>query len=146
MALTFFFLFLIIQSITIQVIFYFSRATACGILVPRCCCSVTKLCPTLCNPGDCSTPGSPVLHRLLELVQTLVHRVGDDIQPFVLCLPLLLLPSIFPSIRKLIFSGELALHIRWPKCWSFSPQFPNQESNHLDSPGYFYFYSLALFT
>ena len=37
---------------------------------------------------------------------------------FVLCRPLLLLPSIFPSIR--VFSNELALHIRWPKYWSFS--------------------------
>ena len=36
----------------------------------------------------------------------------------ILCRPLLLLPSIFPSIR--VFSSELALHIRWPKCWSFS--------------------------
>ena len=36
----------------------------------------------------------------------------------ILCCPLLLLPSIFPSIR--VFSSELALHIRWPKCWSFS--------------------------
>ena len=37
---------------------------------------------------------------------------------FILCHPLLLLPSIFPSIR--VFSNELALHIRWPKHWSFS--------------------------
>jgi len=36
----------------------------------------------------------------------------------ILCCPLLLLPSIFPSFR--VFSNELALHIRWPKCWSFS--------------------------
>ena len=36
----------------------------------------------------------------------------------ILCRPLLLLPSIFPSIR--VFSNELALHIRWPKCWSFN--------------------------
>ena len=36
----------------------------------------------------------------------------------ILCRPLLLLPSIFPSIR--VFSSELALHVRWPECWSFS--------------------------
>ena len=36
----------------------------------------------------------------------------------ILCCPLLLLPSVFPSIR--IFSNELALHIRWPKYWTFS--------------------------
>ena len=43
--------------------------------------SVTKLCTTLCNPMDCSTPGFPVLHQLLEITQTHVHRVGDAIQP-----------------------------------------------------------------
>ena len=38
-----------------------------------CCCSVTKSCPTLCNSMDCSTPGFPALHHLLELTQTHVH-------------------------------------------------------------------------
>ena len=46
-----------------------------------CCCSVTKLCPTLCNPMSCSTPGFPVLHYLLAFTQTRVHWVGDAIQP-----------------------------------------------------------------
>ena len=45
-----------------------------------CCCSVAKSCLTLCNPMDCSIPGSPVLHRLLELAQTHVHWWGDAIQ------------------------------------------------------------------
>ena len=43
--------------------------------------SVTQSCPTLCDPMDCSPPGFPVLHHLLELTQTQVHRVGDAIQP-----------------------------------------------------------------
>ena len=43
--------------------------------------SVTQTCPTLCNPMDCSTPGLPVHHQLLEFTQTHVHRVGDAIQP-----------------------------------------------------------------
>ena len=43
--------------------------------------SVAQLCPTLCNPTDCSTPGLPVHHQLLELAQTHVHRVSDAIQP-----------------------------------------------------------------
>ena len=43
--------------------------------------SIAQLCPTLCNPMDCSTPGSPVLHHLLELDQTHVHGVGDAAQP-----------------------------------------------------------------
>ena len=46
-----------------------------------CCCSVTKSCPTLWDPVDHSTPGSPVLHCLLEFAQTRVHWVGDAIQP-----------------------------------------------------------------
>ena len=43
--------------------------------------SVAQSCPTLCDPMDCSTPGTPAHHQLLELVQTPVHRVGDAIQP-----------------------------------------------------------------
>ena len=53
-----------------------------------------------------------------ESTQTHVHWVGDAIQPSHLLLPLLPLPSIFPSIR--VFSNESALRIRWPKYWSFS--------------------------
>ena len=45
------------------------------------CCSVTQLCLTLCDPMDCSTPGFSVLHNYMELAQTHVHWVGDDIQP-----------------------------------------------------------------
>ena len=77
-----------------------------------CCCSVTKLHLTVCNPMDCSTPCFPVLHYLLEFDQTQVPRIGDAIQPPHPLSPLSLLPSIFPSIRVL---SESALHIRWPK-------------------------------
>ena len=80
--------------------------------------SVAQLCPTFCDPIDCSTPGFPVHHHLAELVQTHVHRVGDTIQPSYPRHPLLLLPSIFPNIR--VFPNESVLHIRWPKYWSFS--------------------------
>ena len=44
-------------------------------------CSVSQLCPILCNPMDCSMPGFPVRHQLPELTQTHVHWVGDAIQP-----------------------------------------------------------------
>ena len=44
--------------------------------------SVTQSCPTLCDPMDCSMPGLPVHHQILELIQTHVHWVGDAIQPF----------------------------------------------------------------
>ena len=47
----------------------------------RICCSVTKLCPTLCDLMDCSMPGLPILHYLPEFAQTHVHWVGDVIQP-----------------------------------------------------------------
>ena len=67
---------------------------------------------------DCSTPGLPVHHQLPEFTQTHVHRVSDAIQPSHPLSSLLLLPSVFPSIR--VFSSESALHIRWPKYWSFS--------------------------
>ena len=67
---------------------------------------------------DCSTLGLPVHHQLLELAQTHVHRVCDAIQHIILCCPLLLLPSVFPSIR--VFSNESVLCIRGPKYWSFS--------------------------
>ena len=46
-----------------------------------CCCSVAELCPTLCSLMDCSTPGFPVLHYILELAQTYVHWIHDAIQP-----------------------------------------------------------------
>ena len=65
-----------------------------------------------------STPGLPVHHQLPELAQTDLHRVSDAIQLSHPLLPLILLPSIFSSIR--IFSNEPVLHIRWPKYWSFS--------------------------
>ena len=67
---------------------------------------------------DCSPPGLPIHHQCLEFTQTHVHWVSDAIQPSHPLSSLLLLPSIFPSIR--IFSNESALHIRWPKYWSFS--------------------------
>ena len=63
-------------------------------------------------------PGFPVLQYLLELAQTHVHWVSDDIQPSHLYHLLIPLPSVFPSIR--VFSNKLVLDIKWPKYWSFS--------------------------
>ena len=79
---------------------------------------VAQSCQTLCDPMDCSTPGLPVHHQLLEFTQGHVHRVSDAMQPSHPLLPLLLPLSIFPSIR--VFSKESVLPIRWPKYWSFS--------------------------
>ena len=64
-----------------------------------------------------SPPGSSVLCYLPKCAQIRVHRLGDATEPFLPPCALLLLPSIFPSIR--VFSSVLALPIRWPKYWSF---------------------------
>ena len=80
--------------------------------------SVAQLCLTLCDPMDCSTPGLPVHHQLPGLVKLMSIEWVMSFNHLILCCPLLLLPSIFPSIR--VFSNKSALCIRWPKYWSFS--------------------------
>ena len=71
----------------------------------------------LCDPMDRSMPGLPVHHswslpKLMSIESVMLSN------HLILCCPLLLLPSIFPSIR--VFSNESVLRIRWPKYWSFS--------------------------
>ena len=80
--------------------------------------SVAQSCLTLCNPLDCSTSGLLVHHQIPELLILISTESVMASNHFILCHPLLLLPSIFPSIR--VFSSESLLHIRWPKYWSFS--------------------------
>ena len=80
--------------------------------------SVSQSCPTLCHPMNRSTPGLPVHHQLQESSQTMSIESVMPSNHLIICCPLLLLPSIFPSI--MVFSNEWALHIRWPKYWSFS--------------------------
>ena len=70
------------------------------------------------RPMDCSIPGFPVRHQLPELIKRMSIESVMPSNHLILCYPLLLLPSIFPSIR--VFSNESGLHIRWPKYWSFS--------------------------
>ena len=80
--------------------------------------SVAQLCPTLCYPMNCSMLG---LLSIANSQRTPKLISIESVVPFnhlILCHPLLLLPSIFPSIR--IFSTELVLCIRWPKYWSFN--------------------------
>ena len=81
------------------------------------CCSATKSCLTLCNPMDFSKPAFPIHHQFPKPAQTHVYPVGDAIQPSHLLCSLVLLPSIFPSIR--VLSSESVFCIRWPKHWSF---------------------------
>ena len=81
--------------------------------------SVARSCPTLCNPMNCSTPGFPV-HPPTPGVYSKLMCI-KSVMPsshLILCHPLLLLPSIFPTI--MVFSNESVLHIRWPKYGSFS--------------------------
>ena len=80
--------------------------------------SVAQSCPTLCNPMNCSTPGLPVHHQLLESTKPMSIELVMPSNHLIFCRPLFLLPSIFPSIR--VFSNESALRIRWPKYWRFS--------------------------
>ena len=66
---------------------------------------------------DCSTPGLPVYHQLRSLFKLMsIELVMPSIYLILFC-SLLLLPSVFPSIR--VFSNESVLRIRWPKHWSF---------------------------
>ena len=83
-----------------------------------CHCSVTKSCPILCDPMDCSRPDFPVHHHSRKLLKCVSIELVMPSNHLVLCRPLLLPPSIFPSIR--VFSNESVLCIRWPKYWSFS--------------------------
>ena len=79
--------------------------------------SVTQSCPTLCNTMDCSTPGFPVHHQLLDLLRLISIESEMPSNHLILCHPLFL-PAVFLSTR--VFSNESALCIRWPKYWSFS--------------------------
>ena len=80
--------------------------------------SVTQSCPTLYDPitAVCQVSLSTTNSRSLLKLMTI-----ESVMPFnhlILCHPLFLLPSIFPSIR--VFSSESVIHIRWPEYWSFS--------------------------
>ena len=92
-----------------------SSDTITALLTGYCCCSVAKLCLTLCGPMDCSTPGLTVSQSLLKVMSTESVMPSSHLIPY--C-PLLLLPSVFPSIR--IFSSESTLCIRRSKYFSFS--------------------------
>ena len=86
-------------------------------MLPRCSgpsglCLVSRLCLTFCHPMDCSTPG---FRNLLKLV---FFELVMPSNRLILCRPLFLLSSVFPSIR--VFSSESSLSIRCPDYWRFS--------------------------
>ena len=89
------------------------------VMMISCCCSwlVTQLCPTFCDPMDCSMPGIPVLHHLLKLAQTHIHQVSDAIQPsHPLSSPS---PPAFNLSHHPGFNMSQVFCVRWPKYWSF---------------------------
>ena len=79
--------------------------------------SATQLCPTL-DPMDCSMPGFPAHHQLLDSMDSTSIESVMPSNHLILYRPLLLLPSIFPSIN--VFSNEPVLCIRWPEYWNFN--------------------------
>ena len=95
-------------------------------LIVSCCCLVAQLCPTLCNLMDCSMLGFPVFTVSRSLFKLMSIESVMPSNQLILCHPLLLLPSIFPSFR--VFSNESALCIRWTKHWSFSISPSNEYS------------------
>ena len=81
--------------------------------------SDAHLCLTLCDPMDCSTPGFSVLFTISwSLLKFMSIELVMPSNHLILCHPLLLLPSIFPSTR--VFSSESTLGIRWPEYRNFS--------------------------
>ena len=81
--------------------------------------SVTQWFPILCDPMDCSTPQASLsITNSQSVLKLMSIELVMPSNHLILCRPLLLLPSIFPSIR--VFSSESVLCIRWPKYWSFS--------------------------
>ena len=86
--------------------------------------SVTQSCPTLCDPLNCSTPGLPVHHRLLEFTQTHIHWVGDAIQPsHPLSSPFSSCPQSLPASES--FPKRIQIHNnnkKWVSFLSWHPQ------------------------
>ena len=97
--------FLSVSSVSISLIFH---------------CSVAKSCSSFLQPHGLQHAGLPCPSLLIapSVLKLMPTELVMPSNPLILCCPLLLLTSILPSIR--VFSSELALFIRWPKCWSFS--------------------------
>ena len=89
----------------------FSPGTCCC-----CCCSVTQSCPALSNPMDTAHQASLPFTLSRSLLKLMSIELVMPSNHLILCRPLLLPPSIFPSIR--VFSNESAFHIRWPNYWA----------------------------
>ena len=86
--------------------------------IPACCCSVTQMCLTLCGLWTAACQTSLFFSISQSLLRLMSIQSAMPSNHLILCHPLLLLPSVFPSIR--VFFSESALHIKWLKYWSFS--------------------------
>ena len=105
-------------------------------------CSVAKLCPTLCNPMDCSTPASLSFSVSWSLFKLMSIESVMLFNHLILCCPLRL-SSTFPNIR--VFSNESVLLIWWPKYWSFGFSIsPSNYYSWLISFGIYWFDPLAV--
>ena len=80
--------------------------------------SVAQSCPTLCDPWTAARQASLSITNSRSSPKLMSIKSVMPSSHLILCRPLLLLASVFPSIR--VFSNESALRIRWPKYWSFS--------------------------
>ena len=106
-------------------------------------------CPTLCDPWTAACQASLSITNSRNLLKIVSIESVMPSNHFILCHPLLLLPSIFPSIR--VFSNELVFHIRRPKYWnfSFSISLSNKSSGLISFPtdwfGLLFLYSLGFF-
>ena len=90
--------------------------------------SVASLCPTLCRtPWTAAWKASLTITNSGSLLKLMSIESVIPSNHLILCHPILLLPSIFPSIR--VFSNESALRIRWPKYWSFSFSISHSKEN-----------------
>ena len=99
-------------------------------------CSVAQSCPTLCDPMNCSMPGLPVHHQLLEFTQTHIHWVGDTIQPSHPVIPFSSCPQSFPTsgsfqMTQLFASGGQSI---WVSASNISPsnEYPGLISFRMD--------------
>ena len=106
-------------------------------------CSVAKSSLILCDPMDCSMLSLPVPHISRSLSKFISIASGMTSNHLILCHFLLLLLSIFPSIR--VFSNELTVHISWKKYWSFTFSIsPSNEYSELISFKINWFYLLSV--
>ena len=100
----------------------------CTLPLYRCCCSVSQLCPTLFQPHGLAHQASLAFTISQSLLTLMSIELMMSSNHLILCRPLLLLPSIFPSTG--VFSSESALRIKWPTYWSFSFSIsPSSESS-----------------